>query len=260
MKEYYLWDDGQGERRNASVIVIHPWRDYSMGPINQAIFVISATLSVFGSLLILISYNVYKNIQTQTRHIIACLSLADLVSVLANLTGVFMKPSSNKPDLKCILQSFIGTTAVFSSYLWTMLLAIYLYMGLVKDNLGILERLLHPWFHLLCWLLPLGINVVALCMNKLGNSGDHTSSGWCWIEIELDENESRLDRIIWMIIDCEGVAIITLVVAFVLYFKIKIHLKKQVRDFVHFVGKHKFEVSNKYTEVKTTLRLAMKSL
>ena len=256
--EYHSWDDGQGESQNASLIKRHPWREYSMGTTNQAIFVISATLSVFGSLLILITYNVYKSIKTPTRHIIACLSLADLVSVLANLTGVFMEPSKNEPDLKCILQSFIGTTAVFSSYLWTILLAIYLYMGLVKDNLGILKKLLHPWFHLLCWLLPLGINVAALCMKMLGNSGDHTSSGWCWIE--LHENETRLDHTIWMIIDCEGVAIITLAVTFVLYFKIKIHLKKKVRDFVHFAGKHIFEVSNKDTKAKTTLRFAMRSL
>ena len=255
MKEYHSWEGGQGESQNASLI--YPWREYSMGPTNKAIFVISATLSVFGSLLILITYNVYKNIQTQTRHIIACLSLADLVSVIANLSGVFMEPSHERPDLKCILQSFIGTTAVFSSYLWTMLLAIYLYMGIVKDNLGILEELLHPWFHLLCWLLPLGINVAALCMNMLGNSGDHTSSGWCWIE--LRENKNR-DHIIWMIIDCEGVAIITLCVTFVLYFRIKIHLKKKVRDFVHFLGKHIFEVSNANTKAKTTLRFAMWSL
>ena len=206
-----------------------PWQIYSMGFINRGIFVTSAILSIFGSLLILITYNGYKDIQSPARHIIACLSLADLFTVLVNFYGVFTKPGGYR-EITCILQSFIGGGAAMSSYLWTMVLAIYLYVGLVKDNSEILEKLLHPWFHLLCWLLPLGINIVALFLNKLGNGSDRISSGWCWIKIS--SNEERLDQLIWMIIDGEGILVLTLIVIFVLYISIKIHLKKKVRNFV----------------------------
>ena len=207
-----------------------PWQIYSMGFINQTIFLITAILSVFGSLLIIITYNVYKDIQSPTRHIIACLSLADLFTVLANFYGIFTKPGGYK-EKTCILQSFIGGGAAMSSYLWTVVLAIYLYVGLVKDNSEILEKLLHPWFHLLCWLLPLGINIVALSMNKLGNGSDRISSGWCWIKIS--SKKDRLDQLTWMIIDGEGVLVLTLIVIFILYISIKIHLKKKVRNFVY---------------------------
>ena len=200
-----------------------------MGFINRGIFVTSAILSIFGSLLILITYNGYKDIQSPARHIIACLSLADLFTVLVNFYGVFTKPGGYR-EITCILQSFIGGGAAMSSYLWTMVLAIYLYVGLVKDNSEILEKLLHPWLHLLCWLLPLGINIVALFLNKLGNGSDRISSGWCWIKIS--SNEERLDQLIWMIIDGEGILVLTLIVIFVLYISIKIHLKKKVRNFV----------------------------
>ena len=206
-----------------------PWQIYSMGFINRGIFATSAILSIFGSLLILITYNGYKDIQSPARHIIACLSLADLFTVLVNFYGVFTKPGGYR-EITCILQSFIGGGAAMSSYLWTMVLAIYLYVGLVKDNSEILEKLLHPWFHLLCWLLPLGINIVALFLNKLGNGSDRISSGWCWIKIS--SNEERLDQLIWMIIDGEGILVLTLIVIFVLYISIKIHLKKKVRNFV----------------------------
>ena len=201
-----------------------PWQIYSMGFINRGIFATSAILSIFGSLLILITYNGYKDIQSPARHIIACLSLADLFTVLVNFYGVFTKPGGYR-EITCILQSFIGGGAAMSSYLWTMVLAIYLYVGLVKDNSEILEKLLHPWFHLLCWLLPLGINIVALFLNKLGNGSDRISSGWCWIKIS--SNEERLDQLIWMIIDGEGILVLTLIVIFVLYISIKIHLKKR---------------------------------
>ena len=206
------------------------WQNFSLGHLNQAIFLFSAVLSVFGSLLILITYNAYKNIQSPARHIIACLSLADLVTVLANSYGVFTRPNEYG-EITCILQSFIGGGAAMSSYLWTMVLAIYLYVGLVKDNSEIVEKLLHPWFHLLCWLLPLGINIVALFLNKLGNGKDRTSSGWCWIK--YIPSEERLDQFIWMIIDGEGILVLTLIVTFVLHIRIKIHLKKKVRNYVY---------------------------
>ena len=205
------------------------WQKFSLGHLNRGIFLFSAVLSVFGSLLILITYNAYKNIQSPARHIIACLSLADVITVLANSYGVFTKPNQYG-GVTCILQSFIGGGAAMSSYLWTVVLAIYLYVGLVKDNSEILEKLLHPWFHLLCWLLPLGINIVALSMNKLGNGSDRISSGWCWIKIS--SNKDWLDQLTWMIIDGEGILVLTLIVIFVLYIRIKIHLKKKVRNFV----------------------------
>ena len=206
-----------------------PWQTYSMGFINRAIFVTSAILSIFGSLLILTTYNGYKDIQSPARHIIACLSLADLFTVLVNFYGVFTRPGGYE-EKTCILQSFIGGGAAMSSYLWTMVLAIYLYVGLVKDNSEIFEKLLHPWFHLLCWLLPLGINIIALFLNKLGNGSDRISSGWCWIKIS--SNKDWLDQVIWMIIDGEGMLVLTLIVIFVLHIRIKIHLKKKVRNFV----------------------------
>ena len=206
------------------------WQNYSMGNLNQAIFAFSAVLSIFGSLLILVTYNAYKNIQSPARHIIACLSLADLFTVLANSYGVFTKPNKYG-EITCVFQSFFGGGAAMSSYLWTMVLAIYLYVSLEKDNSEILEKLLHPWLHLLCWLLPLAISIVALIFNKLGNGGDRISSGWCWIKI--NPNEKWLDQLTWMIIDGEGILVLTLIVIFVLYVNIKIQLKKKVRNFVH---------------------------
>ena len=218
------------ENTKVNMETLTPWQRYSMGFTNKAIFVISAILSVFGSLLIVITYNSYKDIQSPTRHIIACLSLADLFTVLANFYGIFTQPGGYR-EKTCILQSFIGGGAAMSSYLWTMALAIYLYVSLVKDNSEILEKLLHPWFHLICWLLPLGINIVALFLNKLGNGSDRISSGWCWIKIS--PSKDWLDQLTWMIIDGEGILVLTLIVIFVLYISIKIYLKKKVRIFVH---------------------------
>ena len=161
-----------------------PARKLAMDVSNTVLISISSGLSMLGSILIILTYILYKDIQTVSRHLIVCISIADFFTVLANITGVFMYPAQEGEDTQCILQSFVGTTAVLCSFLWTISLAIFLYVTLVKENKKLAEHLVWPWFHLICWLLPLAINVMALCLKKLGNSRDDTSSGWCWIRIK----------------------------------------------------------------------------
>jgi len=90
------------------------------------------------------------------------------------------------------------------------------------------EKLIHPWFHLKCWLIPLAINVVALFYRKLGNSGDSTSSGWCWIRlVNIDERQVN-EAILWMFIDGKGIEIFTYILLLCFYVRIKVHLHEKI--------------------------------
>ena len=86
----------------------------------------------------------------------------------------------------CIVQSFFGTTAVLASFLWTMVLTMYLYMVIVKERFESAKRMIFPFSHMFCWAIPLIINVVAMATNSLGNDGDLATSGWCWIKMVDD--------------------------------------------------------------------------
>ena len=162
---------------------MHSSQAWSMDVPNRMLLSISSGLSIIGSFLIILTYVLYKDIQTVSRYIIVCISISDLLTTLSNITGVFMTPDIGGEDTPCVLQSFVGSTAVLCSFLWTMMLAVFLYITLVKENLSLAEQLVWPWSHLVCWLIPLAINVCALCLRKLGNSHDDTSSRWCWIKI-----------------------------------------------------------------------------
>ena len=145
----------------------------------------TSSLSVLGSCLVIGTYVMYKDIQSPSRHLIVCISISDLITSISNLYASYGVEPKNK--LACILQSFVGTTAMMCSFMWTMMLAIFLFISLDREQPSLAIRLIHPWFHLLSWLLPLGVNLVAIWLSKLGNNQDAAVAGWCWIKIDSSE-------------------------------------------------------------------------
>jgi len=111
------------------------------------ITVVTSSLSILGSCLIIGTYFMYKDIQTPSRHLIVCISISDLFYSLAILfTSYGVKPDTSQ---YCILQSFVSTTAMMCSFMWTMMLAIFLFISLDRERPSLAIRLIHPWFHLL---------------------------------------------------------------------------------------------------------------
>lgn len=158
--------------------------------LHMIIFKTTTILSIIGCLIIIGSFILYKDIRTPSRHIIVYLSISDLIVALANFYISWADPSSivdNK--ITCKIQGFIATTGMLWSFMWTMALAIFLNILIVQKRPQLADSLLHPYFHVVCWLIPLCINVVALCLEKIGNPHDFVSSGWCWIGVDI---KSRL--------------------------------------------------------------------
>ena len=149
------------------------------------IIVATATLfSLLGSFLIIFTYIRFKDLRTVSRHIVVCIAISDLMSSLSSCAGLLISPKLDPRNKACVIQAFFGAIFVLSSFLWTMCLAITLYIVIVKQNTDLAERLIFPWFHFICWCLPLVINVVAVSLNNLGNTGDLETAGWCWIYID----------------------------------------------------------------------------
>lgn len=141
-------------------------------------------LSILGCLLIMFTYWAYRDTRTASRHIVVCLSIADFFTASGSLfAALYGKPGTR--NVGCTIQSFMSTTSVMSSLLWTVTLSVYLYFYVVKENSDTVERLLFPNMHIVCWGFPLLINLVALWLRKLGANADLVSSGSCWIKFDL---------------------------------------------------------------------------
>ena len=149
--------------------------------LNRAMVTTVTMLSLIGSCIIIITFIKFKDIRTPSRHIIVCIAISDLISSLSNCAGLLITPGMKRLGNPCVIQSLIGTTFILSSFLWNMFLAILLFVVIVLQNTELAERIIFPWFHLTGWFLPLTINMIAVSLNKLGNSKDFGTAGWCWI-------------------------------------------------------------------------------
>ena len=152
--------------------------------LNIIIVATAALLSLLGSSLIIFTYIRFKDLRTLSRHIVVCIAISDLMSSLSSCAGLFISPTLDPRNGYCVIQAFFEAIFVLSSLLWTLFLAVTLYVVIVKQNTDLAERLIFPWFHLISWCLPLVINVVAVSLEKLGNTGDTETAGWCWIYVD----------------------------------------------------------------------------
>ncbi|XP_066927060.1 G-protein coupled receptor 157-like [Clytia hemisphaerica] len=235
-------------------------QEFSNSLLNLILLESSSLLSIIGSLLIIVSYLLYKDIRTPSRHIIVCMSISDLVYSTVNFLDAYAKsPNHDVYSDLCVLSSFMGSTAILWSFFWAVALSIFLNVLIVQKDPVFADTLIHKVFHPVCWLIPLIINVFALCFNKLGNTFDFVAPGWCWIEIKLNDVtgkvENRGDAIFWMTLNYKGIEILTYLTIALMYLRIKCHLKDKIKNFENSERKMSTFVSPKSVQAaKTTDR------
>lgn len=157
----------------------------------RAVMATVSSLSILGSLLIILSYVFFKDLRTRARYILLHLSIADLGVGLANLTGIavnfdgyFMaahkngsEPTNLIQDL-CVTQGFFAIYFTLSSILWTSCLAVYMYL-LIVHNQNTRQLRYFLWFsHFACYGLPLVVNFWLVFTQRLGYA-PYDSAGWC---------------------------------------------------------------------------------
>ena len=164
---------------------------------------ITCSLSIIGSLLIILSYVCFRSLRTRAREILVHISVMDLGVAAANLVGaavyfdqyygslsclgpgVTAKPFSmcqiNSSTINglCVAQGFIATYCTFGSILWTVCLSVYLYFLTVHHQTRISQYTL--WFSYgFCYVMPLVLTIWLTATNRIGYA-PYDSSGWCSI-------------------------------------------------------------------------------
>lgn len=112
----------------------------------QVVILTSCVLSFFGSLLIICTYARWHDLRTTPRKLLVYLSVTDLLSALSYFYGVLRIFDSDSGD--CIAQGAISTFANTSSFFWTVAIAIYLYVFIVKSSQRQADNLV-LYFHLI---------------------------------------------------------------------------------------------------------------
>ena len=154
------------------------------------------SLSIIGSLLIIFSYILFKKLRTRARYILVHLSFTDLVLALSNLVGLVanfdahdygrdtLNQSSTElvnDTIYCKVQGFLTLYSTLSSVLWTILLALLVYILVTAGNPKRITKFLMWSCYILCYGLPLLPSLWALLMSHVGSAPLH-SAGWCTLK------------------------------------------------------------------------------
>lgn len=200
---------------------------------------ISASLSIVGTIAIIATYFLWKEIQTNSRLILVYISIADFFTAAGNLVTIFdTKGLKNPRDTKCVIQSYITTTSCLCSFFWTTYLGLYLFLTVARKQLRMADNLMLV-FHITAWGIPLAIVTTALVEHKLGDDFDYVTAGWCWIN-----NEAR-NKTFWMLITGKAWEIGSYFLITILFIIVKCHIRSEVRN-LNFAA-------NSYINIEKTL-------
>ena len=149
---------------------------------------ITCLLSILGSMAIILSFVLFKELRTTGRFILLNLSLADLIVAIANLIGAATSYKfhdmddtklSNGNKLLCEIDAFFSLFATDSSILWTIVLLTYLYVTIRCCRISLCwNRIIIIICMIVCWCLPLAISLWFIIEGYFGFQAGF-SPGFC---------------------------------------------------------------------------------
>ncbi|XP_030078254.1 G-protein coupled receptor 157 [Microcaecilia unicolor] len=185
-------------------------------PFEQVIVLLSCALSFVGSSLIIFTHVLWPEFRSRPRQLLLYLSVADLLSATSYFYGVLRNFDSSSWD--CVLQGALSTFSNTSSFFWTVAVALYLYIIIVRSQQAPPDSLL-CWIHLISWGIPLVITVTAVALQKIGYDASYVSVGWCWVSI------TAKDRILWMLLTGKVWEMLAYIILPIFYLLIKKHIR-----------------------------------
>ncbi|XP_061196684.1 G-protein coupled receptor 157-like [Saccostrea echinata] len=199
-------------------------------PLAAAITLLSASLSLTGGFALLLTYNKIPEFQSPVRKILVFLTVADIFSAFGYIVGTanFLRlddSQKNSTDPICKAQSFVTTFASLSSFAWTSIIAVHLFLAIRRQQDFERNRLLKIVYYILGWVVPAIISICFLVLDKLGRDvhGRLTVTGlWCWVKVE-HSNGTRTSGIVSLLMSGKLWELMTYVLSFSMYMLLKIN-------------------------------------
>ena len=211
---------------------------FSIGTAPSYVSLVSSSFSCLGSVLICLAFLLLPDIRTGAQQLVTLLSIADFftafgyfmagINFLRHYTPSGMEGHDCRTFQRiCTAQSFITTTSSMSSFLWTMILAVYFHMVIVnKQPNAIGKKKVFTLFNVIAWGVPVLITIPLLALGFLGYSPLATSN-WCYIrDSEPSPPLSRVRVLILILLAGKFWEVLSYVVVTALYISIAFSIYK----------------------------------
>ena len=206
----------------------------------QIVCGIVCVLSILGSLAIIVTYALVKEVRSKTRELLVHISLMDIMYTMANFVGLMIpyrkhlydddnSTNYNNEDHRtyqniCEVQAFFAIYGTIGSVLWTLALAVYLYYRIVSRDPTVTKRLLMV-LYVICYVMPLYVSLWLLLDHHMGYPHNALSgAGWC----SLNDKTERHDRSLVEFMTYDIWIWLGIIVLVPLYLVIHVHIRQQV--------------------------------
>ena len=201
---------------------------------------VTCSLSIIGSLAIILSYVFIREIRSKARELLVHLSIMDLIYTTANFVGLIVPydkylfyrqkiPEYNNFERLCKAQAFFAVYGTIGSILWTLGLAVYLYYRIVSHDHRVTKRIV-MMLYVVCYLLPLYPSLWLLLRGHLGYPPSaHESGGWCTVLIGSDNTkESKYDQELLLIMVDDLWIWLTFIIMLPIYLVVHCQIRAEV--------------------------------
>ena len=133
----------------------------------------TSVLSVLGASLIIFTYAAFKSLRTTARQLLVNLSVADIIVALSHFVGLLsnyeakfhLNKGINEP--LCDAQGAFTAFGTVASFLWSMLIAVYM-LVLTQSNTLKPSKILVPIIYVASWGIPAVVLVILVVKHFLG--------------------------------------------------------------------------------------------
>lgn len=150
----------------------------------RTVFGALGCVGLCGSIFVITSFLLFPHLRSFNKGLITCLAVADAMSAVGDIMSLGYYASPPLPFTYCNIQATLIQYSEMASFIWSLIIACYLYTSAVKNWPNSKTKSLLPLFLVLGFAIPL-IPVIVIQVEKaIGNSTNGPDITWCWIRGE----------------------------------------------------------------------------
>lgn len=187
-------------------------------PLKKILSTAAASLSLFGSSTIFITYWMWPDLRTNSRRMIMFIAIGDFLLASTNIVRFW------GAGLESCEMDIPRTIALLLTFIWTVLLSFFFYLTICRKISLESEKRFMRFFHVTAWGIPCVIALIAYFLKGAGMSHDLVTECGYWIM----RVKTWLEVVLWMFITEEGWVILAYITITVFYVLVKLHIKREL--------------------------------
>lgn len=166
---------------------------FALRTAQSAIFGIMGCFGLCGCVFVILSFFLFPKLRSFNKTLVLCLAIADALSAVADILSLGYFASHRHPPVYCTIQAVVIQYAELASFIWSLIIAAYLYASAVHNLLEKKAKAFLPLLVCVGFILPSLPIPFLLLKNTMGNSINGSEITW-YVPLNSPNQGLKLNR------------------------------------------------------------------